>query len=77
MDVVIADVARAESQEGRQLQKGASAQCGVGVVPVAGVLPVGVLELMLDIEEPDADRTREQRGRSKHEQVVEPAYEPA
>jgi len=54
VNVMQADVAGEELQHRRQLQVRAAAQRRVGVVPAVGVLPVGVLELMLNVEQPDA-----------------------
>jgi len=59
VDVMQADVAREELQELWQLQITAAAQRGVRVAPVAGALPIGVLELVLHVEQPDAGRACE------------------
>ena len=77
VDVVEADVAGAELQHPRQLQVGAAAQRRLGVAPVLAALPVGVLELVLDVEQPDPGRAGEQRGQPDDEQVVAPADQPA
>ena len=71
------DVAREELEHARQPQVAAAAQRGVGVAPVAGALPVGVLELVLDVEEPDARRAREQQRGNLHEQELAPPDQPA
>ena len=73
MDVVQPDVAGEELQHLRQLQVGAAAQRGVGVGPVAVALPEGVLELVLDVEQPDPGGAREQRRRALDQQEVAPA----
>src|SRR5664280_1725297 len=77
VDVVQADVAGEELEHLGQLQIGAAAQRGVGVAPAVGALPVGVLELVLDVEQPDAGGAREQHCGRLHEQVVAPAHQPA
>ena len=55
MDVVKADVSGEELEHLGQLQVGAAAQGGIGVVPIVGVLPIRILELVLDVEQPDPD----------------------
>src|SRR5438552_380793 len=74
--VVKANVSREELEHLRQLEIRASSQRSVAVFPVGPVLPVRVLELMLDIEQPDADRTGKQRWRYRHEQVLTPPDQP-
>ena len=54
VDVVEADVAGEELEGLRELQVAAAAQRRLRVVPGVAVLPVDVLELVLDEEEPDA-----------------------
>ena len=61
VDVVQADVAGEELQRLRQLQVRAALKRGVVVAPAVVALPVDVLELMLDVEQPDARPCR--RGR--------------
>ena len=63
VDVVEADVAGEELEGLRQLQVGAPAQRRVRVAPALAALPVDVLELVLDIEEPDACGPGEDRRR--------------
>src|SRR3954451_10328193 len=53
VDVVVADVASEVAQHGGKVQKRAAADGRIGVVPVAAVLPVDVLELMLHVEQED------------------------
>jgi len=77
MHVVQADVAREELEHLRQLQVGAASQRRLGVAPALGALPVGVLELVLDVEQPDAGRAGEEHGWGLHEQEVAPADQPA
>src|SRR4029079_6651851 len=54
VDVVEADVAGEELEGLRKLQVAAAAERRLRVVPGAAVLPVDVLELVLDEEQPDA-----------------------
>ena len=75
--VVQADVAGEELQRLRELEVGAAAQRRVGERPGLGVLPVGVLELVLDVEEEDARRAAQPHGGHLHEQVLAPADQPA
>jgi hypothetical protein len=56
MDVMDADVRREPAQHGRQIIVRAAVQRAGVEVPVRAPLPVGVLELMLDIEQPDTGR---------------------
>src|SRR3712207_6141681 len=51
VDVVVADVPAEPLQHLRQLEERAAADRRVGVVPALAALPVGVLELVLDVEE--------------------------
>ena len=63
VNVMEADVAGEELKDLGQLQVGAPAERRVGVGPAVGALPVGVLELMLHVEEPHAGRTGEPEDR--------------
>ena len=58
MDMMQTDVAGEELQQLRELQIRAATQRGLGIAPLTLALPVGVLKLVLDVEQPDADRTR-------------------
>ena len=75
--VMQADVAREEPEHPRQLEVRASPQRRVGVFPAARALPVGLLELVLHVEQPDACGAGEKRRRRPHEHVIPPANEPA
>src|SRR5947209_7827904 len=68
---------REELKQSRQVQVGAAAERRLGVVPVGGALPVRVLELVLNIEQPNANRSREQRRRRPHQQESLPPDQPA
>ena len=59
VDVVEPDVAGEEAEDPRKFEVGASLERGVVEAPCFACLPVGVLELMLHVEEPDPDRARE------------------
>src|ERR1700710_128103 len=76
VDVVEADVAGEELEQLRQLQIGAALQGSVVVAPVLRVLPVDVLELVLDIEHPDAHGPGDDRGRHLHQQPGDRTDEP-
>ena len=71
--MVEADVAAEELEELRQLQVGAALQRGVGVAPALPRLPVGVLELVLDVEEEDAGDAGQHRGGHLDQQPVDRA----
>ena len=75
--MVQADVAGEELQHLWQPQIRAALERRLVVAPGIGALPVGILELVLDVEQPDADRAREQRGRHLNEQEALPAEQPA
>src|SRR5579859_6995370 len=62
VDVMQPDVARGPLQQLRQVQVRAPLQGGGVVAPALVVLPVGRLELVLHVEEPDADHHGEDRG---------------
>ena len=71
------DVAGQELQDLRQPQVGAAFERGVVVAPRLARLPVGVLELVLDVEEPDADAARQQERGQLHDQESRPPEQPA
>src|SRR5918995_4980736 len=77
VDVVEADAAGEELEGRRQLQVRAPAQCRIRVAPALATLPVDVLELMLDVEQPHACRAGEDRAWHLDEQPLLPADEPA
>ncbi len=76
VDVVQADVPAEELENLRQLQVRTALKCGLGVAPVIGALPVRVLELVLDVEQPDSGRAGEHRRRQPHEQQAVESDEP-
>jgi hypothetical protein len=60
MDVVQADVSGEEPQHLRELEIRAAIERGVDVAPARRLRPVGVLELVLGVEQPDPRRTGEE-----------------
>src|SRR5947209_2490823 len=68
MDVVDADVRREPSQDSRQLVMGAAVQRSVVKIPGLLMRPVCVLELVLDVKQPDTDRGRQNDDRQMYEQ---------
>jgi hypothetical protein len=56
VDVVVADVGGEPVQPPRQVVEGAAVDGGAVEVPLLAVVPVGLLELVLDVEQPDAER---------------------
>ena len=55
MNVVQADIAGEPPQQPGQLEIGAAAQSSRGEIPVGAVLPIGILKLVLNVKQPDAD----------------------
>lgn len=68
MHVVNTYVGREPAQERRQFVMGAAEQRCMMQVPVLIAFPRRMLELMLNVEQPNADRCRENRSRKMHEQ---------
>jgi len=68
MDVVNADVRREPAQDARQVIVGAAMQRGFVKTPGLFTGPGRVFELMLNIEQPDADRRRQNHDRQVHQQ---------
>jgi hypothetical protein len=68
MDMVDADVRREPAQNTRQVIVGTAMQRSFVKIPGLVMGPGGVLELVLDIEQPDADRRRQNRDRQVHQQ---------
>jgi hypothetical protein len=67
MDMVDADIGGEPAQDPRQVIVRAAME-GAGVeVPLASLGPMGLLELVLDEEEPDADRTGDEGDRELHQ----------
>src|SRR4029077_18394333 len=54
VDMVHPDIGREPSQDWRQLEIGAAVQSTLVEAPSGAALPDGVLELMLDVKQPDA-----------------------
>ena len=63
MNVVNADIGGEPAQEARQGIVRAAVKRNLLQVPSSVVGPYGILELVLDIEQPDTDRGREQHDR--------------
>ena len=77
VDVVEADTGREPLQHAGQLVEGAAAQRRRRVIPVVAALPVGVFELMLHVEEPNARGARHQQDYRLNQQVRPNAEDPA
>src|SRR5215472_3794880 len=73
VDVVEADMARQPAQDAREVVKGAAFEGGGFEVPLGLMAPIGALELMLHVEEPDADGT----GQHGNGQVADHERAPA
>jgi len=76
MDVVNADVRREPAQDVRQVIVGTALQCGLVKAPGLITGPGRVLELVLDIEQPDADRRSQNHDRQVHQQEGSDADQP-
>src|SRR5579864_4871844 len=76
VDVMEPDIAGEEAQEPRELQVGAALERRLVVVPLLVCLPVGVLELMLDVEEPDPGAARQDQRQPLDEQEPLPPEQP-
>jgi len=63
MDVVHPDIGGEPTQDVRQVIMGAAVQRRLVKIPALVMGPEGVLELVLDVEQPDANRTCEKRDR--------------
>ena len=57
MDVVDADIAGEPAQHERQVVMRRAVQCGMLELPLFAFRPVRLLELVLDVEQPDAHGT--------------------
>ncbi len=66
--MVNADVRREPAQDARQVIVGTAMQRGFVKAPGLITEPGGVLELMLDIEQPDTDRRRQNHDGHLHQQ---------
>jgi len=67
MDVVDTDVRREPAQDARQVIVGTAMQRSFVKTPGLVMGPGGVLELVLDIEQPNTDRGRQRRDRQMHQ----------
>ena len=74
--MVDADIAGEPAQRQRQVVMRGAVQCGRRKLPVIALRPVGLLELVLDIEQPDADGAGNQHGRQLHRQEQRRATQP-
>src|SRR5688572_16959725 len=54
VNMMVADVAREPLEDARQFIERTALQCGSGEIPVLPALPIDTIELMLNIEQPDA-----------------------
>src|SRR5262245_2614197 len=69
VNMVQPDIAGEPLQHFRQLEVGAAAQRGGGIIPVAMALPVSTLELVLDVEHPDPAQARYKGNRQLDHEV--------
>jgi len=63
MDVMNANIGGKPAHDARQIIMRATVKRSLVQAPDAITIPGGVLELVLDIEQPDSDRSREQHHR--------------
>ena len=75
MDVVEADIAGQPMHEPRQVVEGAALEGRRLEIPLRVLAPIGVLELMLHIEQPDADRAGQEGDRQIADHQRPPADE--
>jgi hypothetical protein len=76
VDVVHADIGGEPAQDRRQVIVRTPAQRRLVKIPALIMGPESVFELMLDVEQPDADRSSEERNRKVHEQEWSNADQP-
>ena len=76
MDVVNADIGSEPAQRARQGIMGAAVKRRLLQVPCSVADPYGVLELVLDIEQPDTNRGREHYDWQMHQQERTDADQP-
>ena len=76
MNVVDANVGREPAQNTRQLIVRTALQRSLVKAPSLIMGPGGVLELVLDIEQPHTDRRRQDRNRQVHKQEWPKADQP-
>src|SRR6516165_10319666 len=70
------DIGREPAQNARQLIMGATMKRCLVQVPARSVSPKRLLELMLNVEEPNANGRRQKRNRQMHKQEWLHAHEP-
>ena len=68
VDMVHPDIGGEPAQDVRQVIMGAAVQCRLVKIPSLVMGPDGVLELVLDVEQPDANRTCENRDGQLYKQ---------
>ena len=76
MHMMNADIGGEPAQDAGQHIIRAAVQRGLVQIPVLVVGPHGVLELVLDVEQPHADRGRQQHDRQMHQQERSDADQP-
>ncbi len=77
MDVMKTDVPTEPLQDERQLVKGAALQTSLHKFPAFVVVPVGRVKIVLDVEQPDPDRTTDHEDRQLHHEISLPPDPPA
>src|SRR5690242_13768407 len=77
MNVMKSDIAGEPLQHFRQLIKRTPLEGCSAVIPILGSLPVSSLELMLNVEQPDAGRTSDHHHECLQEQISLQAENPA
>ena len=68
VDMVHPDIGGKPAQDVRQVIMGAAAQRRLVKIPALVMGPESVLELVLDVKQPNANRTCEKRDRQLHKQ---------
>ena len=77
MDVMKTDVAREPLQEQRQLVKGTALQAGLYKFPAFMPVPVGGVEVVLDVKEPDPNRGADYQDWQLYHEIHFPPDQPA
>src|SRR5438094_9193407 len=79
MDVVNADIGGEPAQKARQGRVRAAVKRRLLQIPSVVVSPYGILKLLLNVEQPDPGRGRQQHDRQMHKQEwtdADPPYRP-